>query len=98
MNNSDKSYIPVDLFCETCGVEISFVRELSDYGLCEVIIVEEKSYILPDQVAELERLSRLHYDMEINLEGLQAIVHLQEKIKALKEEVDMLNRKLNRHQ
>jgi len=63
-----------------------------------VVIVEEKSYILPDQVSDLEKLSRLHYEMEINLEGLEAIVHLQEKIKALKEEVDFLQRKLERHQ
>ncbi|MFO7822350.1 MAG: chaperone modulator CbpM [Cyclobacterium sp.] len=98
MNNPDESYIPIDLFCKTCGVEIAFVQKLSDYGLCEVVIVEEKSYILPDQVSDLEKLSRLHYEMEINLEGLQAIVHLQEKIKALKEEVDLLQRKLDRHQ
>ncbi|EPR68094.1 hypothetical protein ADICYQ_2814 [Cyclobacterium qasimii M12-11B] len=46
----------------------------------------------------MERLSRLHYEMEINLEGLYAIVHLQEKIERLKEEVNSLARKLDRHQ
>ncbi|MBD3629075.1 chaperone modulator CbpM [Cyclobacterium sp.] len=98
MINPDESYIPIDLFCENCGVEISFIHQLSEFGLCEIVILEEKSYILTDQVSELERLSRLHYEMEINIEGLHAIVHLQEKIKNLQEEVAILNRKLYRHQ
>ena len=40
----------------------------------------------------------LEHDMEINMEGLYAIAHLQEKIESLKEEVRSLSRKLDRHQ
>ncbi|SEI86618.1 MerR HTH family regulatory protein [Cyclobacterium xiamenense] len=98
MNHPDESLIPLDQFCISCGIEVSFVHSLSKEGLCELVVREESTYIVPEHLAQLERLARLHYEMEINLEGLHAIVHLQEKITDLEEEVRNLRRKLRRHQ
>ncbi|WP_375582402.1 chaperone modulator CbpM [Cyclobacterium xiamenense] len=98
MNYPDDSLIPLDKFCISCGIEVSFVHNLSDEGLCELIVTEESTYITTDQLTQLERLARLHYEMEINLEGLHAVLNLQEKIASLEEEVRNLRRKLERHQ
>ena len=97
MKHPDDSLIPLDQFCISCGIEVSFVHSLSEEGLCELVVREETTYIVPEQLTQLERLARLHYEMEINLEGLHAIVHLQEKIADLEEEIRSLRRKLHQH-
>jgi len=98
MNNIGEEYISLDQFCQTCNIETTFVYSLAEQGLCEITIIEERQYVFQDDLSLLERLSRLHYEMEINMEGLYAIAHLQEKIENLKEEVKTLTRKLDRHQ
>ncbi|WP_162415477.1 chaperone modulator CbpM [Cyclobacterium roseum] len=98
MNKPDESLISLNQFCTSCGIEISFVQALSEQGLCELVEREATTYVLLDEIARLERLSRLHYEMEINLEGLHAISHLQKKIEDLEEQVKDLKRKLQRHE
>ncbi|AEL27846.1 chaperone modulator CbpM [Cyclobacterium marinum] len=98
MNNLSEEHVSLEQFCRSCNIESTFVYSLAEQDLCEIIIIEEKTYVLQEDLALLERLSRLHYDMEINMEGLYAIAHLQEKIESLKEEVRSLSRKLDRHQ
>lgn len=98
MNKPDESLISLNKFCSSCGIEISFVQALCEQGLCELVERETTTYILPDEITRLERLSRLHYEMDINLEGLQAIIHLQKKIEDLEEQVKDLRRKLQRHE
>ena len=98
MNNLSEDHVSLDQFCRSCNIEMAFVYSLAAQDLCEIIVIEEKEYVLQDDLRLLERLSRLHYEMEINLEGLYAIVHLQEKIERLKEEVKSLSRNLDRHQ
>ncbi|WP_339925276.1 chaperone modulator CbpM [uncultured Cyclobacterium sp.] len=98
MNNLSEDHVSLDQFCRSCNIEMTFVYSLAAQDMCEIIVIEEKEYVLQDDLRLLERLSRLHYEMEINLEGLYAIVHLQEKIERLKEEVKSLSRNLDRHQ
>lgn len=95
MDNINEDLVSLDRFCKSCNVDLTFVYSLAEQDLCEIIIVEEKQYVLQEHLTLLERLSRLHYEMEINMEGLYAIAHLQEKIESLKEEVNYLTRKLN---
>jgi len=95
MNNLSDEHVSLDQFCQSCNIEMTFVYSLAAQDLCEIIVIEEKKYVFQEDLALLERLSRLHYEMEINLEGLYAIVHLQEKIERLKDEVKSLTRKLD---
>ena len=78
--------IATEELCERYSVEHTFIRSLSHSGLLEVITVEKREYVHCDKMADFEKMLRLHYDLEINLEGLEAIKHLLEKLSNLKEE------------
>jgi uncharacterized protein YoxC len=46
----------------------------------------------------LERLVRLHQDLNINLEGLGAVSHLLHKVNALQEEVQKLRKRVQKYE
>jgi hypothetical protein len=68
--------IPVDQFCSHYNIEFSFIDSLHEYGLVQLTKVEETRYIYMEQIGELERMMRLHYDLDINIEGIDAIFQL----------------------
>ena len=67
------------------NIEISFIRSLSELGILNVITLEDDECIEVDCLADVERLMRMHYDLEINLAGIEAIWHLLQRI------IDMQN-------
>jgi len=81
-------------FCISHNVEITFLHSLCESGLLEITTVEEDVFINQDMLPELEKLVRLHYDMDINLEGIEVIHHLLQQIKAMQAEMRVLKNKL----
>lgn len=75
--------IPVHHFCVTHSVELSFVETLQQYGLVEITLVQEERYLKEDQLEALEKFVRLHYDLEINVQGIEAISHLLNRIQEM---------------
>jgi hypothetical protein len=74
-------------------IEVSFIHTLGEYGLVEVTTIENIPCVDRECLADVERLMRLHYDLEINLAGLDAISHLLQRIRTLQKEVtDLRNR------
>ncbi|GAA4304889.1 chaperone modulator CbpM [Compostibacter hankyongensis] len=90
--------IPLEVFCTRCSVEATFVRALEDSGLIEVVTVAESAFIRQTALPELEKLSRLHYDLDINLEGVEAISHLLQRVRYLQEEITALRNKLRMYE
>ena len=82
-------------FCISHSVEMSFLYSLSEAGLLEITTMEETVFIKQDHLPELEKLVRLHYDMDINLEGIETISHLLKQIKDIQEEMKILRNKLS---
>ena len=86
--------VPAEVFCEHHNIEVSFISSLSEHGLIEIITVEETRYISKEQISELEKMVRLHYEMDINLEGIEAITHLLQKVDTMHEELTSLKNRL----
>ena len=85
-------------FCVSHNVEITFLHSLNESGLLEIITVEENVFIKQDQLAELEMLTRLHYDMDINLEGIETIHHLLRQLKIMQEEMRAIKNRLGMYE
>ncbi len=77
----NESLIHASDFCRYYHVDDSFIRYLNDCGLVEITTIEHDRYIDVDNLAELERFARLHYDLDINLEGIEVISYMLEKNK-----------------
>jgi hypothetical protein len=86
--------IPVEQFCRNYNIEFSFIDTLQEYGLVQVTRVEEIRYIFPEQINELERMMRLHYELDINMEGIDAIAHLLHRVDQLQNELRIMKNRL----
>ena len=92
----DDRYISIIEFCNCYRVETSFIHSLAEHGLIQTVVIEEDEYVEQEQVRELERMMRLHYDLEINMQGIDAINHLLARVAVLQREVRTLQNRLRR--
>jgi hypothetical protein len=74
--------------CIHYKIEPSFIEELEDLGLIRVFEKENTKYIPFDTLSELESYSRMFYELEINMAGIDAIHNLLDKIRILQEELN----------
>ncbi|MFO0322096.1 MAG: chaperone modulator CbpM [Bacteroidota bacterium] len=75
-------------------IELSFIDRLKEYGLIEIIIQENNQYLNHDQLKDFEKMMRLHYELDINLEGIDVISNLLSQINKLEEELIKVKNKL----
>ena len=87
--------IVLDEFCASHHVEISFVRSLEEHGLIETIIVNETQCVRGNELSKLEQLIRLHQELNINPEGIDAINNLLKRIEIMQHEITELKNRLN---
>ncbi len=92
---NDKPLIPTQTLCSHYNIEISFVDALGRMGLIEIEIIEEDQYIHQDQIGELEKIIRLYNELNLNLEGIDAITHLLNKMNDMNDENITLRNNLN---
>ncbi|MBB6370781.1 chaperone modulator CbpM [Chryseobacterium shigense] len=75
------------------NIEITFFDELVDVGLLNVETENEIHYLLYEDLPVFERFTNWHYDLEINLPGLEVINDMLRRIKDLKRENrDLMNK------
>lgn len=86
--------IPVAAFCSSHQIEPTFIHSLQTYGLIEVTVVEEHPFIPAVQLVRLEQLVRMHFDLAINMEGLDAIFNLLDRVQSMQSEIHLLKNKL----
>lgn len=86
--------IPVDECCARYEASYSFIVALQESGLIETQTVEEKLFIHADQLHDLEKYIRLYYDLNINPEGIEAVVHLLQRINNQQCEIASLRERL----
>ena len=85
--------IPVHDFCVHHKIEESFIYSLKDSGLIEISHVEETVCIPVNQLPVLERLVRL-YEMDINLEGIETISYLLQRMNDMQQQIMQLSNRL----
>ncbi|MBK6967221.1 MAG: chaperone modulator CbpM [Bacteroidales bacterium] len=82
-------------FCISHNIELSFVRSLHQTGLIRISDNRESGYIEADQLCRLEKFIRFYYDLDINLEGIETISHLLERINSQQDEINSLRNRLS---
>ena len=89
-----ENLIALDEFCARHEIEISFITSLQETGLIQTTRIEESGFIDAGQLYNLERMIRFHYELDINLEGIETITHLLQRISAMQDEVTGLKNRL----
>jgi len=89
-----KDLIPTHILCLHYNIEFSFVHELSEMGLIQIESIEQGQYIHQDQINDLEKIIRLHHELNVNLEGIDVVFNLLQKERELRNELNSLRNKL----
>ena len=77
-------------FCTIHNVEPSFVYSLHQEGLIRI----DNDAIKEEELHRLEIYTRMHSQLGINPEGIDAISHLLEKMRNMQEELNSLKIRL----
>ncbi|KXH85288.1 chaperone modulator CbpM [Chryseobacterium kwangjuense] len=75
------------------NIEITFFDELVEVGLLNVETENEIRYLLYEDLPVFEKFTNWHYDLEINLPGLEVINDMLRKMEDLKQRNrDLMNK------
>ena len=86
--------ITITDFCGYHQIEHTFIHSLHEAGLVKLNTVDETPYIPQTELQKLEKMIRLHHDLEINIAGIEAISHLLDRVESLNEDIRMMRNKL----
>jgi hypothetical protein len=82
--------------CRYHEVEYTFISSLEEAGLIELKVVNKTTYIPDSELQKLEKMIRMHHELEINIAGIEAISHLLQRIEQMQEEMRQLRNRLRR--
>lgn len=89
--------IKITEYCISYDISPSFLHSLEETGIITLTVIGEDQFIHVDQLIELERYIHLHYDLEINMEGMDAIRHLLLRLEELQQQIHHLKNEIQLH-
>lgn len=89
-----KDLILIEHFCMHNEIEFSFIESLQKFGLIEIITQDDDKYFATEHLNDIEKMTRLHFELDINMEGIDAVSQLLKKIHLLQSELISAHNKL----
>ena len=92
---TEDQFISIQQFCIQNQVDYSFIHLLNERGIMEIVVLEQNEFIPAAKLPLLEKCMHLHYELDINIEGIEAIQHLLQKVEDLQNEIITLQNRLS---
>ncbi len=92
------SLLKITEYCVHYNIEPAFMHALEESGIIAFTMIDQDKFIHEDQFIELERYVHFHYDLHINMEGIDAIRHLLTRVNLLQTELQQLQHRLSLHE
>ncbi|MCM5662697.1 chaperone modulator CbpM [Galbibacter mesophilus] len=89
-----KYSISIQEFCKNYEVDEVFVTHCREAELVQIHSDAEEDYISEENLPTLEKMVRLYHDLGINLEGLEVIHHLLNRIETMEKELQTMKNRL----
>ena len=89
-----ENFIQIELYCKQTDTPLEFIDDLLEFDMIEVQRIEDKIYVQPHYIVEIERVYRLRKDLGINMEGIDTLNHMLQKMNRLEREVKLLRDRL----
>jgi hypothetical protein len=84
-------------FCIHHNIELSLIYSLHESELIQITIIEGNVFVPTNQLIKLEKFVRLHHEMDINIEGIETIAYLLQRINDMQHEIILLTNRLEVH-
>ena len=89
-----KQLISIRKICEIYQIPDQFFDELNTFGLLKVYHDSTEPMIAENELPRLEKLMRLYFDLNINMEGIDVILNLLNQMETIQEELFYLKQRL----
>lgn len=80
--------------CTYHDVEYTFINSLGEAGLVQLKVVKKSTFIPETDLQKLEKMIRMHQELDINVEGIEAIIHLLDRVEQMQEEMRVLRNRV----
>ncbi len=91
-------FIHIKDFCSSHDIKEAFIFQLQEYELIALKVIDDQQFIYIEELPKVEKMVRLHQDLQINIDGIEAIYYLLERTQQMNAELQMLRKKLNRYE
>jgi hypothetical protein len=89
-----KNLIAIKTVCSHYDIESSFIDSLHHIGLIQIERIQRTLFIHEDQISDLEKMIRLHHELNVNPEGIDVVFNLLQKERELRDELIELRNRL----
>jgi len=89
-----EKYIPVLHLCDLYQLEISFFKELNEEGLIELVSRQNSMYVHEEKLYKVERIIRIHRELNVNIQGIDVVLNLLEKVDTLQNKMYSMQSRL----
>ncbi len=91
---NEEKLILIDQLCEHYKVEMALFSELHDFGIIEILTIKNSYFIHEDKISTVEKVVRMQKDLNINMEGVDTVLNLLDKINNLQIELTTVKNRL----
>ncbi|GGZ80640.1 chaperone modulator CbpM [Algibacter mikhailovii] len=91
---ADNDFIPISTLCNHYTIEVSFFKQLQDAGLVEIQYVEKTQCLHQNNLATFEKIIRIHKELQVNIEGIDVVLNLLERVEILNNELQLVKTRL----
>jgi hypothetical protein len=93
-----QEHIAINELCSHYQLEQHFFIRLDELGILEIERREEELYLHAEGLTRLEKVLRLHYDLEVNMEGIDVIFNLLNRMEQQEQELNQMRERLMRYE
>lgn len=86
--------ILIQHFCLHHQIEMSFIDSIQALGLISIQVIDDERYINDTDLKELEKIVEFHFDLGINLEGIEVVHQLLIQNDSLRKELEFAQQTL----
>ena len=91
---TETKLIPLVRICELYEIEEVFLTEIHEVGLLDFVEDSNEAYVHEDRLDDLEKIIRIHRELKINTEGIDAVFNLLHQIDELRNELNAVRNRL----
>jgi len=89
-----KDFILINQLCSNYKIDLSFLNELNEIGLIEITTIEQSHFIHQDKINDIEKMIRIHHELDVNIEGIDVVFNLLQKVDDLQNELTSIKNRL----
>lgn len=83
-------------FCSSHQIEDTYIYTLRDHGFIEVVEEDNELFLKSEELPKLEKIVQFNRNLDINLEGVEVVLQLLDRIEGLQRETRVLRNRLRR--